>query len=117
MQNVIKGAFGEKVAQIYLQKKGYKIVSTNWTCQWGELDIIAQKDERLIFVEVKYRSSLNYGYGFRSVNYHKLKHLHRTAQMFLTKNEMHDTDWQMDVVCITRLGQRIKLDHFEAIEL
>lgn len=55
------GSTGEKVAKNYLEKSGYEILEENWTHGKAEIDLIAYKDERLIFVEVKTRSSNSFG--------------------------------------------------------
>ncbi|KKS22640.1 MAG: hypothetical protein UU80_C0004G0030 [candidate division WWE3 bacterium GW2011_GWA1_41_8] len=61
MHNREKGKLGEEIAAKYLIGKGYRIVERNWNCRWGELDIIASKGDTTVFVEVKYRTSLQYG--------------------------------------------------------
>ena len=55
------GKFGEEMAVEYLQKNGYEILETNWTFQKAEIDIIAQKENILAIVEVKTRSSIDFG--------------------------------------------------------
>lgn len=113
----IKGRVGELAAKKLLIKKGYEIMHQNWTCRWGEIDIIAKKDDVLVFVEVKFRTSDKYGYGHEAITYKKKKSLSRAINFYLAKNNLLDTGWQLDVVSITKIDEKFKFDHFEAVEL
>ena len=80
------GTIGEKIAQTYLKKSGYKIISTNYYTIYGEIDIIAIKNGNLVFIEVKTRTNINYGQPSEAVNYIKKKHMKHSAAIFLTHN-------------------------------
>lgn len=86
--NVIIGRAGEKIAIDYLLKNNYQIIKKNFTCRWGEIDIIAKKGDILYFIEVKTRRSLKYGFPEESVNYFKLNSLKRAVNFFLKKNKI-----------------------------
>ncbi len=60
--NKITGSQGEAIAQKFLKDQGYKILATNFTCKIGEIDIIAQQKKTIVFVEVKTKSNLDFGY-------------------------------------------------------
>lgn len=77
------GRFGEDVAERYLKQKGYKIIGRNFSCRQGELDIIAENNEYLIFVEVKTRSNSLYGKAAEAVNKNKRKHMNKVAKYYL----------------------------------
>ena len=87
------GELGEEVACKYLIKQGYSVLERNYTKKWGEIDIIAQKDETLFFVEVKSKSVSDLGIvdqsnettGRPEDNMHpwKLRRLSRTIQTYL----------------------------------
>jgi putative endonuclease len=112
--NKEKGIFGEKLAQAHLKKGGYEILYTNWTCRWGEIDVVARLKNELIFVEVKYRASDRLGEGYEAVNYHKKRSLYRAINKFFVEKKIDpNVLWRFDVICIT--GSR--LVHFEAVEL
>ena len=85
------GIIGEKIAQGYLINKGYKILETNYYTRNGEIDIIAQKDKCIIFVEVKTRTNLNFGTPAMSVNSIKKKHIKSVAKSFLYLNRLNRT--------------------------
>ena len=64
--NKITGSQGEAIAQKFLKDQGYKILATNFTCKIGEIDIIAQQKKTIVFVEVKTKSNLDFGYPARN---------------------------------------------------
>jgi putative endonuclease len=78
------GKSGEERAAGYLRKKGYDILEKNYRCRFGEIDIIASKDGVLVFVEVKTRSSADYGFGYESVTQSKQGKLVKTAQFYMS---------------------------------
>lgn len=84
--NQRKGLEGEKLAADYLKKQGYKILDARYRTRHGEIDLIALKNEVLLFVEVKQRSSDRYGDPLEAVNAYKLKNLNNAASIFLMKN-------------------------------
>lgn len=86
---LIKGKAGEKIAVNYLRSKNFKIIKTNFTCHWGEIDIIAKKDDILYFFEVKTRTTLKYGSPAEAVNFFKLKSLKRAINFFFIKNKIN----------------------------
>lgn len=110
------GAKGEKIAAAYLKKHGYKIVAKNFSSRHGEIDIIAQNKDSLVFVEVKSRKNSeenfkNYGLPSEAVNKTKQKHIIFTAEIFLQR---HPTDktLRFDVIEVY-LDKDIKINHIE----
>ncbi|MEK7642343.1 MAG: YraN family protein [Patescibacteria group bacterium] len=103
------GEKGEGVAARYLEKKRYIVVNRNYRRKWGELDIIAQKDGILHFVEVKTVSRVSWGGRFEQEvnnyrpedNMHpwKLKRLSRAIQTYLLENKS-EAEWQFDLICV-----------------
>ncbi len=91
------GAWGEKIAAQYLRKQGYKTVAMNFSCRYGEIDIIAENGEFLIFAEVKLRKDVSHGEPKEFVTFTKQSRLRATAQWYLSQ---HPTDLQprFDVV-------------------
>lgn len=81
-----KGKIYEQWAANRLQNAGYQIVKHNFSCYQGEIDIIALNNKQLIFVEVKYRSNLDYGLAQEHINASKIKRLRISAQVFLRQN-------------------------------
>ena len=75
----------ERIAEQFLLEKGLRFVQRNFSCKLGELDLIMQDAEILVFVEVRYRKSSEFGGGAASVSATKQKRLIRTAQLYLQK--------------------------------
>lgn len=81
------GQEGEDTATNYLVEKGYVILTRNFRTNFGEIDIIAQHKEYIVFIEVKYRSSLSYGSPYEAVNKHKLYKLRRMVDYYYSINK------------------------------
>lgn len=92
------GRSGEKRAASYLKKKGYQVIEMNYRSKFGEIDLIAKKDEELIFVEVKARSSAKFGMGYESVTAQKQEKLVKTAQIYMM--EKGEKPCRFDVISI-----------------
>jgi len=83
------GAAGEKAAVKYLKKKKYKILEKNYTCPFGEADIIARDGEDIVFVEVKTRTSLIYGEPASAVTEKRQQNYRRIAYCYLKNVEKY----------------------------
>ena len=110
MDNKQKGALGELLAERYLIRLGYKVLHRNWTCHWGEVDLIALDGGTLVFVEVKYRSSTKFGHGSTAITRKKLISLHRTAKFFLSRHQKYKK-YRMDAVEAAVKAKRVILRH------
>lgn len=91
------GDFGEDLAAQYMIDKGYEILSRNFSKPYGEIDIIAIKDDIICFVEVKTRKSTQYGYPREAVNYHKQQRIIKASQIFMMENNMNNYFMRFDV--------------------
>lgn len=103
----VKGDLGEDIACSHLKDIGYKILERNHKNNFGEIDIIAKKNNVVVFVEVKSQSVFNANglYPERNVHPQKERKLIRTAEYYLIKNNYDDnTEWQIDVI-------GVELDH------
>jgi len=85
-----------KVAKMY-QFKGYKIIARNFSCKYGELDIVAQKGDMIVIIEVKTRKNDNYAQAKDFVDYRKQNKLRNTADLFLQQNNLSDKNIRFDV--------------------
>ncbi len=93
------GAAGEQAACKLLRKSGYRILERNYRTRWGELDAVAFEDGELVFVEVRSRSSDEFGSGAESVGPAKRRQLVKMAQLYLAeKNVGEDRPCRFDVV-------------------
>lgn len=107
--NKIKGSAGEILAVNFLKKKKYKILETNFSNHIGEIDIIAQKKNVIVFVEVKSRETLAYGEPIEAVDVRKQNKIRKVAEIYLMLHEKTLSDVRFDVIEI--LGD--KINHVE----
>ncbi len=96
--NKVKGNSGEQFAAGYLKKKGYKILERNYKNSIGEIDIIARQKKTIVFVEVKTRSSLQFGNPSEAVNFHKQHKIRQVAQCYIIQKHLEDSDYRFDVI-------------------
>ena len=114
------GHRGEEIASWFLGEKGYQILSTNYRCRWGEVDIVARDGEELVFVEVRTRHSAEYGSPEESLTAAKVRRLLATSRYYLQQHADAESGWRIDLVCIRLTPDRRleRIDHFHhAIEL
>lgn len=98
---LIFGKNGENYAAGLLKAKGYKILVKNYRCPFGEIDIIARDKNTLCFIEVKSRSSWEFGRPQEALTRAKQKHISRAALCYLKENKLLDREARFDVVSIT----------------
>lgn len=92
------GEKGENIASEYLEKIGWQIVSRNFRCKQGEIDIIARNKEEIIFIEVKTRTNFKYGFPAEAVNKQKLKHLKKAIEYYLYTNNINNKTVRIDII-------------------
>jgi putative endonuclease len=109
------GTRGEKLARDFLRKKGYRLRETNYRCREGEIDIVAQHGDYLVFVEVRTRSSADFGSPEESVTAAKREKLVSLALRYLQTHQNSPPFWRIDVVAI-ELDQKGKVSRIELIE-
>ena len=79
------GRDAEDSAAVYLRANGYGIVSKNWRTRWCEIDIIATKQNKVYFVEVKYRQSAQWGDGLDAITAKKLQQMSFAAELWVSQ--------------------------------
>lgn len=104
------GQLGEKAAKKYLRKLEYSILQSNYTCKFGEIDIIAFQKGVISFVEVKTRTSDEWGQPYEAVDSAKQKKIIRTAQFYIKKKKPGDYDYRFDIIAINMDRQGKVLD-------
>lgn len=93
------GAWGEEKAARFLEQQGFRILERNFRSRFGEIDLIGETEEFLVFVEVRLRKSIRFGTPEETVDHRKQQKLRLTAESYLQK---HPTDKQprFDVVAL-----------------
>ncbi len=109
------GTLGEKLAKDFLRKKGYRILETNYRCSEGEIDIVARQKDYLVFIEVRTKTSLEFGSPEESITPAKMKRLRATAAHFQQTHDNLPELWRIDMVAI-ELNQERKPSRIELIE-
>ncbi len=99
-ENIERGAKGEDWATRALMKLRYKIVERNFRTPAGEIDIVAQDGKCLVFIEVRTRSSIEYGLPQETVVARKRKRLCNAARWYLQKNRANESECRFDVVAV-----------------
>jgi putative endonuclease len=111
------GHIGETLAGAYLKNKGYAILERNWRTPYGEIDIVASKNEAIVFVEVKSRASPSLGPPEISITPRKAEHMHNAADYYIQQHPEINADWRIDLVTIQLQpnNQPALIDHFENV--
>ena len=103
----------EKLASLYLKLHGYKIIDRNFHSRFGEIDVIAQKSDLIVFVEVKARGENAFYDPAYAVDTFKQKKIIKTAYYYIQKKHFEKMDCRFDVVEIKRKGICIKINHIK----
>ena len=100
------GDWGEEYARRFLERKGYSILESNYRSQYGEIDLVAQEGECLVFVEVKSRRTGAFGRPEESVTEAKQQKLVQAALDYMQVKGLEEDEWRIDVVGIEAGGSR-----------
>ena len=105
------GKRGEDAAVFYLRQNGYGIKARNYRIRDGEIDIIAEENDILVFVEVKTAISRFFGAPETWVDDQKQRRIGRAAQRYLMDNEIDDIDCRFDVIAVDMSAQPPRIKH------
>jgi putative endonuclease len=114
-----QGEYTESLACQYLENKGFKLIEKNFNCRVGEIDLIMKDNDSLVFVEVRYRRSNNFGSGAESITANKQSKLIKTAALYLQQHaKLNKYPARFDVVSITGFIETDNIDNinFDWIE-
>ncbi|KQB43268.1 UPF0102 protein [Flavobacterium daejeonense] len=104
------GKLGEELAVAFLQNNGYSILETNWTFQKAEIDIIAQINDTLAIIEVKTRSSIEFGLPQDFVNQKKIKLLTKAVDNYVVEKDL-DCNVRFDIIAIQKTNKSFVIEH------
>ena len=93
-----RGLWGENKAVEFLKAKNYTILARNYHSRFGEIDIIASKNNYIIFVEVKTRKNTAFGFPAEFVDYKKQQKIMKTAQLYINDNFNAEFDYRFDII-------------------
>ncbi len=109
------GILGEKLACDFLGKNGYRIIERNFRCPGGEVDIVAQQQDTLVFVEVRTKRSRRFGSPEESITPTKMEHMRNAAVFYWQNHSNLPESWRIDVVAI-QMDNRGHVSRIELIE-
>lgn len=112
MENQIKGKKGELIAKEYLISKKYLIRNLNYRNRYGEIDIITEIDNVLVFIEVKTRTSFAYGYAYEAVNKKKQNKIRYCSQLYLLEKGIKNIQIRYDIIEVY-LTENLRINHIE----
>ena len=107
MNNIQKGRAGEMIALKYLIDNKANILETNYRINSGEIDIIAKINDELVFIEVKSRTNIKFGYPAEAVDCRKIRKIVNTAKYYILKNNLNNVPIRFDVIDIYLKDKKI----------
>ena len=114
-QRHVLGKRGEDEAVKYLERKGYRIIERNFMCRQGEIDIIALDEDYIVFIEIKSRSSTEYGLPSEAVTERKIKHMLKAIQYYLCKRNLENENIRIDVIEMYANEEKFDINHIKQI--
>ncbi len=115
----VLGNWGERRARTFLESDGMQFIARHFQTRFGELDLIMQDGDTIVFVEVKTRRSKQYGTPEQSITKAKKLRIYKAAVEYLERNNLYDRDWRVDVIAIECRDQddMQRIDHYVNIEI
>ncbi len=114
LTNYERGKLAEREAALYLRRRGYRIIAQNLRLKSGEIDLIAVKGDLVVFVEVKARSSDEFGTPVESLLPRQQKRIRNAAEIFLSKRGWSERDRRFDLIAVD-LDERGNVKRIEHI--
>ncbi|NLX62100.1 MAG: YraN family protein [Tissierellia bacterium] len=108
------GILGEDIAVEHLKSKGYRILERNYRSKIGEIDIIAFKNNILVFIEVKTRSNTNFGFPYEAVNKRKFHKILQTSLIYIKQKGYKGYQIRYDIIEVFLSNNR-KINHIENV--
>ena len=105
------GIPGEDLACRHLREQGFRVLTRNFRCRAGEIDVVARDGACTVFVEVKHRRSASHGAGYESVTTGKRRRLVRAARLYAAKHGLSESPLRFDVVSIDEGPDGVRVRH------
>jgi len=104
---------GQQEAEAFLLTSGYEILARNYRVRGGEIDLVAQQEDYIVFIEVKFRSGVGYGYPRESVGAAKQRRIVKTAMHYIAAHGLDNQDFRFDVVEVLSRDKHVEINHIE----
>ncbi len=109
------GDASEQLAERYLVERGYTILDRQFLTRLGEIDLVAEVDDEIVFIEVKARHTDEFGYPEAAVTKRKLRKMAHTAEIYLRQKDWTERNFRFDVVAIEHQFSPPRITVFEAV--
>ncbi len=111
------GEAGENLAIAYVKEKGMRVLDRNAETHFGEIDIVGEEADEIVFIEVKTRRSDEYGHPEEAITATKFRHMKASAENYLDEHGLEKRFWRLDVIAIRIFhGQDPEIIHLKAID-
>lgn len=104
------GDEAELLACEYLSKRGLRLLTRNYRCRGGEIDLIMQHDDSLVFIEVRYRKNIGYGRAAETITVNKQRRIIHCAQVYMQRHRAWNAPARFDVVSIEGQAEKLQVD-------
>ena len=111
MRGPAAGIPGEDLACAHLRRHGFTVLTRNFRCRSGEIDVVAREGATTVFVEVKHRRGASHGEGYESVTRGKRQRLVRAARLFAAQRGLSESPLRFDVISIDEGPEGVRLRH------
>lgn len=111
------GTTGEQLAGVYLQSKGFQILAQQYRTRFGEIDLICQDGDEVVFVEVKTRRSDQYGYPEAAVTPEKIGKMMKVISAYRSRYQLEEIPWRIDVIAIVYASKDPDILHIANIDI
>lgn len=116
MDKRVLGKKGEEIASKYLIKSGYKVIEKNYRTKYGEIDLICEKEDSIIFIEVRTKTNLDYILPEESITSKKIEHLKKSSLEYLSNSNRKYKNIKFEFIGILFLNkENYKLNHIKDI--
>ncbi len=106
-----KGQAGEHIALRFLEEKGFLCIEKNWHSRYGEIDLIMQESDELVFIEVKMRKNNDFSYPEEIIGRSKTQKLKKTARQYIEAHDKQEMFWRFDIVAISGDTRKHQVHH------
>src|SRR5688572_29152811 len=107
------GELGERIAERWLRRRGWRIVQRRFRSGHRDIDLVAERDGTVAFIEVKARKGVEFGGPVQAVNYRKRKQLERSAMVWIDRHGQEAESYRFDVVGVLLNGAEVRICHVE----
>lgn len=110
------GRIGEELAAGFLRRKGHVVLSRNWRCRWGEIDLVTRDHDSIVFIEVKTRSTHRAGHPFEALTHDKVSRLRRLAGLWCQAYPQSRGAIRIDAIAVTApINAPAIIEHLESV--